>query len=206
MNVEGNALWFLTPENKIRVFSVRVVEHENFDNAILFLIMFSTLCLCWESPLFDPKDAQADNLYYIDIVVTILFTFEMVFKIIVFGFAINGKESYIRSAWNLMDFVIVASSFVSLSLRGSNVSALKMLRMLRVLRPLRMISRNQGLKIAVSSLVNSLPYIRDVIVVSLLFLLLFAILCTNFYKGAFFSCLVNEDIFENMPEAVSEEL
>lgn len=89
-----------------------------------------------------------------------------------------------------MDFIIVAFSLVSISFRdaGSKVSVIKTLRMLRVLRPLRMISRNQGLKIAVNSLINSIPYIRDVIVVSVLFLLLFAILCTNFFKGSFYSC------------------
>lgn len=75
---------------------------------------------------------------------TALFTIEMILKIIVFGFMFNGKDSYIRSAWNIMDFVIVVFSLISLSFRdaGSDLSAIKTLRMLRVLRPLRMISRN----------------------------------------------------------------
>jgi len=83
-------------------------------------------------------------LFYIDIVVSTLFTFELILKVIVFGFAFNGKDSYIRNAWNIMDFVIVVFSLISISLReaGSKVSAIKTLRMLRVLRPLRMISRN----------------------------------------------------------------
>ena len=76
--------------------------------------------------------------------------------------------------------------------------------MLRVLRPLRMISRNQGLKIAVNSLINSIPYIGDVIIVSLLFLLLFAILCTNFYKGLLFNCEINTDMLADVPERVLE--
>lgn len=67
--------------------------------------------------------------------------------------------------------------------------------MLRVLRPLRMISRNPGLRIAVQSLINAIPDIGNVLVVSLLFILLFAILGTNFYKGTFFSCHT-----ENIPE------
>ena len=164
--------------------------------------------LILESPLNDPKSKSADNLYYIDIVVTALFTIELILKVIVFGFMFNGKDSYIRNAWNIMDFIIVAFSLISLSLRdaGSNLSAIKTLRMLRVLRPLRMISRNQGLKIAVNSLINAIPYIGDVIVVSLLFLLLFAILCTNFYKGSFFTCTFNGDMFEGVSEDVQDEL
>lgn len=200
MVVEGKALFFMTKDHPVRKFSTSIVEKENFDNVILVLILFSTIMLVFESPLNDPKSEMADNLFYIDIVVTALFSIELILKVIVFGFAFNGKDSYIRNAWNIMDFIIVAFSLVSLSLRdlGSKVSAIKTLRMLRVLRPLRMISRNQGLKIAVNSLINSIPYIRDVIVVSLLFLLLFAILCTNFFKGAFYTCQFSDDILENM--------
>ena len=149
---------------------------------------------------------MADNLFYIDIAVTILFTFELILKVIVLGFLLNGKDSYIRNAWNIMDFIIVAISLISISFReaGSKVSVLKTLRMLRVLRPLRMISRNQGLKIAVNSLINSIPFIRDVIVVSFLFLLLFAILSVNFFKGSFFTCQVDSDMIEALPKPVGE--
>lgn len=135
-----------------------------------------------------------------------LFTVELILKVLVFGFLFNGPDSYLRNAWNIMDFIIVVFSLISLSLRdaGSKVSALKMLRMLRVLRPLRMISRNQGLKIAVFSLMNSIPFLVDVMVVSILFLLLFAILCTNFYKGAFWSCVVGDNVTANMSEAAGE--
>lgn len=151
---------------------------------------------------------MADNLYYIDIVVTALFTVELILKVLVFGFMFNGKDSYIRNAWNIMDFIIVVFSLISLSLRdaGSKVGAIKTLRILRVLRPLRMISRNQGLKIAVNSLINAIPFIGDVLVVSLLFILLIAILCTNFYKGSFWNCVLNDDVMGALPDEVSAEL
>lgn len=98
-----------------------------------------------------------------------------------------------------MDFIIVAFSLISIIFEdsGADLGAIKTLRMLRVLRPLRMISRNPGLKIAVNSLLNAIPFIGDVIVVSVLFLLLFGILCTNFFKGTLYSCQVNEEIIFN---------
>jgi lysylphosphatidylglycerol synthetase-like protein (DUF2156 family) len=208
LTVHGKSLWFMGPDHPIRRASVMIVGHEYFDNIILFLIVFSTIMLVLESPLMDPNSQRADNLFYIDLVVTTLFTIELVLKVIVLGFLLNGEESYIKNAWNIMDFVIVAFSLVSLSFHGSgnSLGVIKTFRMLRVLRPLRMISRNPGLKIAVNSLINSIPFIRDVIVVSLLFLLLFAILCTNFYKGAFYSCQVNGDILEAMPKNAAEQL
>ena len=62
---------------------------------------------------------MADNLFYIDIVVTALFTIELILKVIVLGFLMNGTESYIRNAWNQMDFVIVAISLISIIFRDA---------------------------------------------------------------------------------------
>lgn len=55
LNVEGKALIFMDKDNAIRKCSTKIVEKENFDNFILFLIIFSTIMLCLESPLNDPK-------------------------------------------------------------------------------------------------------------------------------------------------------
>ena len=208
LTVTGRSLWIMSPENKLRKCSVAIVGHHNFDNFILFLIFFSTIMLMMETPLDNPNSERADILFYIDMVVTVIFTIELVLKVIVLGFAFNGKDSYIRNPWNIMDFCIVAISLISISFRdaGSKVSVLKLLRMFRVLRPLRMISRNPGLKIAINSLINSIPFIRDVMVVCFLFLLLFAILCVNFFKGTFFSCQINADTLSDVPEYVIDQL
>lgn len=208
MVVTGKSLFLMKPDNFIRKWSTSVVSHPYFDNIILFLIVFSTFLLILETPLNDPNSKMADNLFYIDVVVTFFFTMELILKVIVMGFIINGSESYIRNPWNMMDFVIVAFSIISIAFKdsGGDLGAIKTLRMLRVLRPLRMISRNPGLKIAVNSLLNAIPFIGDVIVVCLLFLLLFAILCTNFYKGQLFSCQINTEIIYDGEDPPNEVL
>ena len=119
-------------------------------------------------------------------------------KVIVYGFVLNGPDSYMLNPWNVMDFVIVIFSLISIVFSEFDLGIIKVLRMLRVLRPLRMISRNPGLRIAVQSLINAVPDIGNVLVVSLLFLLLFAILGTNFYKGVFFKCHT-----VNIPEKIT---
>jgi hypothetical protein len=117
--VVGRSLWIMSPENPIRRCSAYIVGLEKFDNSILFLIIFSTFLLILESPLNDPKSERADNLFYIDVVVTALFTIELILKVIVLGFMLNGSESYIRNPWNMMDFVIVAFSLISISFRDA---------------------------------------------------------------------------------------
>lgn len=121
-------------------------------------------------------------------VFTAVFTFEMIAKIITYGFLFNGRDSYLRNSWNILDFVIVWISLVSIIFSSVDLTFFKVLRVLRVLRPLRMISRNEGLKIAVKSLLNSIPDIFNVFIVSMLFFLLFGILGINYFKGMFMRC------------------
>ena len=45
-------------------------------------------------------------------VFTIIFSLEMIMKIIVFGMITNGQDSYLRNGWNILDSVIV---FVSIT-------------------------------------------------------------------------------------------
>ena len=124
----------------------------------------------------------------LDKITTFAFIFECVFKIITFGYACNGKNSYMNSSWNIMDFIIVFFSIFDLLPTGQDIGAIKIIRLARVLRPLRMIARNEGMKIAIESLIMSIKGVGNVLIISILILLLFAILGTNFYKGLFMTC------------------
>jgi voltage-dependent calcium channel L type alpha-1D len=77
-----------------------------------------------------------------DIVTTFFFTIEVIVKVIAVGFVINGKTSYIRDTWNMLDFIIVIISIVSLFPIEAKISVFKIIRMARLLRPLRIISKN----------------------------------------------------------------
>ena len=119
---------------------------------------------------------------------TSAFTFEMVVKIIARGFAFAGKNSYIREPWNILDFIIVTSALLSIFASDLEISFLKSLRILRILRPLRLISRNKGLKVAITALGASLPNIMHLQVIVLFFVFLLAILQTTLLSGKFYSC------------------
>ena len=91
----------------------------------------------------------------------------------------------------MIDFIIVAFSLVSVFSLGGDLKFIKVFRMIRVLRPLRVISRNEGLKIAVQSLLNAIPDVFNVLVISGLFFTLFGIFGTNYFKGRFSYCLLD---------------
>eukprot|EP00351_Strombidinopsis_sp_SopsisLIS2011_P002707 CAMPEP_0116871606 /NCGR_PEP_ID=MMETSP0463-20121206/2043_1 /TAXON_ID=181622 /ORGANISM="Strombidinopsis sp, Strain SopsisLIS2011" /LENGTH=212 /DNA_ID=CAMNT_0004510369 /DNA_START=592 /DNA_END=1230 /DNA_ORIENTATION=- len=187
--IEGKSLFFMGPDNSVRKICAKIVSYPQFDNFILLMIVISTFMLTLESPLDNPVSQKQHVLNILDYIMTTIFTMECILKIITYGFILNGPESYLRLAWNVNDFIIVCVSLISLMPSNDlDLGFFKVLRMLRVLRPLRMISRNPGLKIAVQSLINAIPGIGNLMVISLLVLLLFGILGTNFFKGTFYDC------------------
>ena len=93
---------------------------------------------------------------------TAFFVLEMTLKIIMLGFVLTPK-AYLTDPWNILDFCIVLISI--LGLMAELVPAfgqLKSLRILRVLRPLRLLQRDPGMKIIISSLIRTIPSVVDV--------------------------------------------
>jgi len=148
------------------------------------LIIISTVTLALETPLDDPEGKKLEILKYIDLFMTAAFTFEMLVKIIAWGFAFAGKDSYIREPWNILDFLIVVSAlFGVIAGDAVKISFFKALRILKILRPLRIIARNKGLKVAIVALGSSLPNIVNLQVIVLFFVFLLAILQTTLLSG-----------------------
>lgn len=126
-----------------------------------------------------------------DLVTTCVFTIEAIMNILAYGLLINGSQSYLRSYWNIIDFVIVVFSLAAFS----NKPSLKIFKMFRVMRPLRLISRNEGLKTAVTALVMAFIPIMSIIMIVLLFFLIFGIIGISYFKGLYFSCSNNNISF-----------
>jgi voltage-dependent calcium channel R type alpha-1E len=184
----GRSMFIFGPENRIRVFANLVYSHPYFDRFILFLISISTLTLAFESPLENPKGTTVTVLTYIDYVMSSFFFCECITKVIALGFIGCGSSSYIRNPWNILDFIIVVSSLASMVFVNVDLKAIKSLRILRVLRPLRIVAKNRGLKLAITSLFNSLPNIANLLLIVVFFIFLLAILCMTLFSGKFAHC------------------
>ena len=72
-----------------------------------------------------------------DIIFTIIFSIELILKVIGLGF-INTDDSYLKDNWNRLDGFVVAVSLISLIFRN-----LSILRALRAIRPIRVIIRSE---------------------------------------------------------------
>ena len=107
----------------------------------------------------------------------------MVLKILGMGF-IFGKGAYLKDPFNVMDFFIVVSAYLSMmqSNKEDGVS-LSSLRTFRVLRPLRAVNNIPGLKLIVKSIVAAMSLLTDTIIVLIFFFLIFAIGGVNLFSG-----------------------
>jgi hypothetical protein len=63
-----------------------------------------------ESPQNDPDGYTVFVIKQLDIAITVLFAFEVIVKIIAYGFMFNGKLSFMKNPWNLLDLLIVIFS------------------------------------------------------------------------------------------------
>ncbi len=68
----------------------------------------------------------------------IIYTVEMSIKIVAIGF-FQHKGSYLRDAWNWIDYIVVLSAWLTILQIGGD--GLGFLRTFRILRPLRTLNR-----------------------------------------------------------------
>ena len=93
-----------------------------------------------EPPPFDVSKTKQDLTIWdvFETLFMVIYTLEMVIKIMAFGF-VYERYSYLRDPWNVMDFLIVLSSWFTIFGDQGNISTIRTVRLLRTLRTLRTI-------------------------------------------------------------------
>lgn len=84
-----------------------------FEMVILIFILISSISLAIENPLEPADTTKSTALYYLNNSLTIIFSLEILIKLIAYGVLFNGPNSYFRSYWNIFDFLIVLLSIIS---------------------------------------------------------------------------------------------
>lgn len=147
--ITGKSLNFFEKDNEYRMRIFDIVTSKNFERVIITIILLSSIQLALSGPLNDPNSRIQKALYWIDFLTTIVFLIEAIMKIVALGFVNNGPPSYLRNPWNLVDFLIIMMSLISLSPLSNRLQVFKMFR---ILRALRLISRAEGLRIGLQAL------------------------------------------------------
>jgi hypothetical protein len=109
----------------------------------------------------------------------------MIIKIVALGFVLN-KNSYLRDPWNVLDFIIVGSAWlteIQTLIGGTSSNSLGALRAFRVLRPLKAVTSIKGLQVLVIAVLKSIPLLKDTMVILCFFFLIFAIAGLQLFAG-----------------------
>lgn len=101
-------------------------------------------------------------------------------KVIGMGFFLD-EGSYLRDAWNWLDFIVVLSSLLTEIPAMKSVSGM---RTFRLMRPLRSLTTMPSMKILISTLLASVAQLGGVLVLALFFFTIFAILGISLWIGS----------------------
>ncbi|CAH1378096.1 unnamed protein product [Tenebrio molitor] len=182
----ASSFFIFSPTNRFRVFCHWLCNHSVFGNVILVCIMVSSALLALEDPIPTPGSEMGNILKIFDYVFTAIFSGELLLKTISYG-CILHDGAFLRSAFNVLDLVVVCVSIVSIYSQGA-MSVVKILRVLRVLRPLRAINRAKGLKHVVQCVIVAVKTIGNIVLVTCLLQFMFAVIGVQLFKGKFSSC------------------
>lgn len=154
--------------------------------------------LAWDMPLNNPDGLTVQIVETVNTAFSLIFMIEAFMKIVAYGFLLNGDASYLKTSWNILDFLIVILSIIELvatiqtyvggASGSTDTSIFKVVRMVKVLKPLRSINKFPGLKIVIESLLRSIPGISNVLLICLIFFFIFGIICVNQFKGSHHEC------------------
>ncbi|XP_024060087.1 voltage-dependent T-type calcium channel subunit alpha-1G isoform X2 [Terrapene carolina triunguis] len=187
------SIYIFAPHSKFRLMCNKIITHKMFDHIVLVIIFLNCITIAMERPKIEPHSAERIFLTLSNYIFTVIFLAEMTVKVVALGLCF-GEKAYLKSSWNVLDGVLVLISVIDIlvslvSDSGTKIlGMLRVLRLLRTLRPLRVISRAQGLKLVVETLMSSLKPIGNIVVICCAFFIIFGILGVQLFKGKFFVC------------------
>ncbi|KAF7267149.1 hypothetical protein GWI33_019639 [Rhynchophorus ferrugineus] len=177
----ASSFFVFSPTNRFRVLCHWLCNHSYFSNIILVCILVSSALLALEDPIPDKDNKKAEILTIFDYIFTGIFSVELLLKTISYG-CILHKGAFLRSAFNVLDLVVVCVSLVSIFNSQGAMSVVKILRVLRVLRPLRAINRAKGLKHVVQCVIVAVKTIGNIVLVTCLLQFMFAVIGVQLFK------------------------
>ena len=178
--LQYSSLFLFPKDNFARIVMFRITHHRCFEALVIMMIFANCFFLGIEDPTLSSEE-QPKYLAHMEYVFTSLFAVEMCMKIFSQGFVMH-PGSYLRSNWNVLDFAIVALSFLAFAPFFGNVSSVRLARVLRVLSSINEI---QGLKNIVNGLLFSVRKLVNVMALAAFLFFIFGIIGVQLLAGRF---------------------
>ena len=194
----GDTRFLGPPDSPLRVAAFNLLFSPLMDMAVLVLVGLTFAGQAMRMPasvdsLLRPQEGSLSELAedegsnyiaqvgsYIGVlgeVVMVIFTIECIAKILVLGFY-RGADSYLKSGWNQLDFVVLLLSWFDV-IAGTGMYFIRVIRGFRILRPFRKVRLVEGLV----SAVEFYPYVLNVCMFLAFFMCIFGTIGVQLFGG-----------------------
>ena len=184
-----------TLENPIRKRCISLVEAAIWDNAVVVVILLSSVLIAVDGPPGakplidgDPETVRT-TLHVLNGAFLVVFWLEFCVKTIAEGL-IRTPGAYINDAWNRMDLCVLLISTFEYFSAGSNDSpgVARIMRVLRLIRPLRLMKSNESMQVLIDAMGSVVPIMIGVLGLMFIFFTTFAIFGMGLFMGKFYRC------------------
>jgi hypothetical protein len=162
------SLFIFAPWNKVRSLLVFLCTNQYFD----YLVMLTILVNCIFLAL--PENVEEAEFIFLGI-----YSCECVIRTIAKGFILNNY-TYLRNAWNWLDFLVIFSGYLTSFIEMGNLAGL---RTFRVLRALKTIAILPSLKTIINALLNAVKQLAEVMTLTIFCIMVFALFALQVYMG-----------------------
>ena len=156
-------LFLFWPDGIIRQYCIQLASSKYYVNFNLFIILCNCVTMGLASGHISSESygfaSQATALNTFDASFSIIFTIELCVKCIAGGFIFAGPSSYLKSSWNIIDFIVVVFALLTFIPSFNNFTYI---RTLRLLRPLKAATNIPGLRVMMYAMFQSVKALGNV--------------------------------------------
>ncbi|GAB1285480.1 Voltage-dependent L-type calcium channel subunit alpha-1S [Apodemus speciosus] len=181
------ALFCLTLQNPLRKACISIVEWKPFETIILLTIFANCVALAVYLPMpEDDNNTLNLGLEKLEYFFLIVFSIEAAMKIIAYGFLFH-QDAYLRSGWNVLDFIIVFLGVFTVILEQVNIIQTNTAPLsskgagldVKALRAFRVLS----LQVVLNSIFKAMLPLFHIALLVLFMVIIYAIIGLELFKG-----------------------
>ena len=170
--------------SEVRTKCLGIIGHKWFINISMAFSLLGVFSIFMEEPVGQLNEFSG-FIFGADVVVALFFVFHLLIHAVAQGL-IFTPDGYLLELWNAVDTILLIVDLLSLISWEDQIE--KFVRMVLTLRTLRIISRNEGMRQAASSLAATMPVIASMLSMALFIFIVFGIVGVRLYGGLFMRC------------------
>ncbi|XP_065655750.1 probable voltage-dependent N-type calcium channel subunit alpha-1B isoform X5 [Hydra vulgaris] len=176
-----NHLFVLKPDNPFRKACVSICTSKTFESFIMLVIAGNCVMMAMNTPL--PNDDKSNlniKLEALDVYLLAIFMVEAFLKIVSQGFILH-RHSYMRTPWNILDFVVIVTGILPYA--GLQGGPTKVIKAAKVLRPLKLVSGVPSLQLVMSAILKSMGSLMEISLLIGFVIVIYAIIGISLLMG-----------------------